>query len=55
MGGTTATISTPIDVMPVFQRGGTILPKQMRVRRSSKLMINDPYVTLNLCFGSLKL
>jgi mannosyl-oligosaccharide alpha-1,3-glucosidase len=42
-GGVTETISAPIDFIPVFQRGGTIVPKQMRVRRSSKLMVNDPY------------
>ena len=29
--------------VPVFQRGGTIVPKKMRVRRASSLMRNDPY------------
>ena len=27
----------------MFQRGGTIVPKKMRVRRASSLMRNDPY------------
>ncbi|XP_059616184.1 neutral alpha-glucosidase AB [Phlebotomus argentipes] len=31
--------------IPVYQRGGTILPKKERVRRAATLMINDP-VTL---------
>ena len=29
--------------IPVFQRGGTIIPKKLRVRRASSLMANDPY------------
>ena len=29
--------------IPVFLRGGSIIPKKMRVRRSSSLMANDPY------------
>ncbi|CEF66342.1 Neutral alpha-glucosidase AB [Strongyloides ratti] len=33
---------TPIDRIPVFQRGGTIVPAKNRLRRSSKLMQNDP-------------
>lgn len=34
--------------IPVWQRGGTIVPKKERPRRSSKLMLNDPY-TLVIC------
>lgn len=45
--------------IPVFQRGGSIIPKKLRVRRSSTCMENDPYtlfVALNnqvtpLCRG----
>ena len=33
----------PLDKIPVYQRGGSIVPRQMRPRRSSDLMINDPY------------
>ncbi|CAL1285603.1 unnamed protein product [Larinioides sclopetarius] len=29
--------------IPVFQRGGTIIPKKGRIRRSSSLTYNDPY------------
>ena len=29
--------------VPVFQRGGTIIPQKLRIRRSSSLMANDPY------------
>jgi len=32
----------PYDVVPVFQRGGTIVPKRERVRRSAALMHQDP-------------
>jgi alpha 1,3-glucosidase len=38
-GSTTVTVAAPIDFIPVYQRGGTIVPKQMRVRRSSQLMV----------------
>lgn len=43
-------VSTPITKIPVYQRAGTIIPRKMRVRRSSTLMLNDPltlYVALN--------
>jgi len=42
-GGKTLTMDTPIEKMPVFQRGGSIIPRQLRVRRSSSLMVKDPY------------
>ena len=32
--------------IPVFQRGGTIIPKKLRVRRASSLMANDPYTLI---------
>lgn len=37
------TIAAPLDTIPVFLRGGSIIPKKMRLRRSSKLMFFDPY------------
>lgn len=37
------TIQSPLDKIPVYQRSGSIIPLQLRVRRSSTLMINDPY------------
>lgn len=33
----------PANRIPVFQRGGTIIPKRERARRSSTLMARDPY------------
>jgi len=42
-GPTDATVAAPIDKVPVFQRGGTIIPRQMRLRRASSLMAVDPY------------
>ncbi|XP_050680339.1 neutral alpha-glucosidase AB [Leptidea sinapis] len=35
-----------IGKIPVYQRGGTIIPRKERVRRSSTLMTNDPYTLL---------
>jgi mannosyl-oligosaccharide alpha-1,3-glucosidase len=42
-GGQTISVNTPIEKIPVYQRGGSIVPRQLRVRRSSKLMQHDPY------------
>lgn len=44
-GGQSINLATPLDRMIVFQRGGTIIPKQERRRRSSAAMKTDP-VTL---------
>lgn len=43
-------VTVPVDSykIPVFQRGGTIVPKKERIRRASPLMKNDPY-TLIVC------
>jgi len=38
-----ATFDAPLGKTPVFQRVGSIVPKQMRLRRSSELMFRDPY------------
>jgi len=37
------TVDAPIDKIPVYQRGGSVVPRQMRLRRSSAQMVNDPY------------
>ena len=37
------TLAAPLTKMPVFQRGGAVLPRQMRLRRSSAQMLHDPY------------
>ena len=36
------TVPTPYEKVPVFQRGGTIIPIRERVRRSAALMHEDP-------------
>ena len=50
-GPTTKLIAAPLRKVPVFQRGGTILPKKMRVRRTSGLTHNDPF-TLVAALGA---
>eukprot|EP00053_Salpingoeca_punica_P010114 m.90988 g.90988 ORF g.90988 m.90988 type:complete len:901 (-) comp15287_c0_seq1:264-2966(-) len=40
--GATMTIAAPLRKIPVFQRGGTIVPRKLRVRRSSSLSHKDP-------------
>jgi alpha 1,3-glucosidase len=45
-GGQNVTIPTPLERIPVFVRGGAILPLQERLRRSTTQMINDPYTLL---------
>ena len=39
----TMTVDSDIDKIPVYQRGGSIIPRKLRLRRSSHLMTNDPY------------
>ncbi|KAI9204856.1 glycosyl hydrolases family 31-domain-containing protein [Polychytrium aggregatum] len=36
-------VKTPLDKLPVFLRGGSIVPRRDRIRRSSALTIKDPY------------
>lgn len=40
------TMETPLDVIPVFIRGGSIIPQRQRLRRSSTLMKHDPFTLL---------
>jgi len=35
------TVSSDIDTIPVYQRGGSIIPRKLRLRHSSQAMIND--------------
>jgi alpha 1,3-glucosidase len=42
-GGVHTTLDTPLDRLPILQRGGTIVPKRERARRSSAAMENDPF------------
>lgn len=37
------TVPSDIDTIPVFQRGGSIIPRKLRLRRSSHTMTRDPY------------
>lgn len=36
-------VDAPLSIIPVFIKGGSIIPRKMRLRRSSKLMFYDPY------------
>jgi alpha 1,3-glucosidase len=36
-------LAAPLEHIPVLIRGGNIVPRKMRLRRSSKLMFYDPY------------
>jgi alpha 1,3-glucosidase len=36
-------LGAPLEHIPVLIRGGSIVPRKMRLRRSSKLMFYDPY------------
>lgn len=36
------TVAAPLDTIPVFVRGGSIIPRKMRLRRSASLMFYDP-------------
>jgi alpha 1,3-glucosidase len=42
-GQSTTNVLTPLQHIPVFQRGGTIVARRERARRSSTLMAHDPY------------
>ncbi|XP_014253247.1 neutral alpha-glucosidase AB [Cimex lectularius] len=42
----TANVPAPFTKVPVYYRGGAIIPKKMRVRRSSQLMHNDPFTII---------
>jgi mannosyl-oligosaccharide alpha-1,3-glucosidase len=44
--GGVVTVPAPLSTIPVFIKGGSILPRKMRLRRSSKLMFYDPYTLI---------
>lgn len=50
----TKTVSADIDTIPVFQRGGSIVPRKLRLRRSAMMMKTDPY-TLYVALDDKKL
>lgn len=45
-GGISDAIPTPMDKIPVFIRGGSIIPIKERIRRASSLMAKDPYTLI---------
>ncbi|KAH3851871.1 hypothetical protein DPMN_094358 [Dreissena polymorpha] len=49
-GGQSTYVEAPLSKIPVFQRGGTIVPRKLRIRRSSSLMVHDPF-TLVVCLN----
>ena len=36
-------VPADIDTIPVFQRGGSVIPRKLRLRRSAMMMKTDPY------------
>jgi len=42
-GGVHTTMDCPLERIPILQRGGSIVPKRERARRSSAAMENDPF------------
>ncbi|XP_071495646.1 neutral alpha-glucosidase AB-like isoform X1 [Diadema antillarum] len=49
-GPATHNLAADLDKIPVFQRGGSIIPRKERVRRCSALTVDDPY-TLTIALG----
>lgn len=50
-GPSTAKVAAPLDTIPLFMRGGHIIPRRDRPRRSSGLMKFDPF-TLVVAIGN---
>lgn len=46
------TVNSDIDKIPVYQRGGSIIPRKLRLRRSTQMMIHDPYTLYVALDGS---
>ncbi|KAJ3133689.1 hypothetical protein HK100_004149 [Physocladia obscura] len=38
-----STVATPLEKVPIFIRGGTIIPRRDRIRRAVNLSLRDPY------------
>jgi len=49
-GGRSITMPVDIRIVPLFQRSGTIIPRQYRMRRSLEKLIKEP-VTLDIVLG----
>eukprot|EP00965_Chrysotila_dentata_P167904 5544446-Pleurochrysis_carterae.AAC.1 len=52
--GGTVSVAAPLGTIPVFQRGGSIVPRQMRLRRSSAAMVKDPYTLVVAADSSMR-
>jgi hypothetical protein len=48
-GGVTHKLDVTEESIPAFQRGGTILTRKDRFRRSSTQMANDPFTLVGFC------
>jgi len=51
VGSQALSVSSDIDKIPVYQRGGSIIARKLRLRRSTQMMVNDPY-TLYIAIDS---
>lgn len=49
-GGQTIEMPVNLGTVPIFQRAGTIIPRQYRMRRSLELLMKDP-ITLDIVLG----
>ena len=47
-------VSSDINTIPVFQRGGSVITRKLRLRRSSYVMKKDPYTLYVALSGSKK-
>ena len=47
------TVPSDLDTIPVFQRGGSVIARKLRLRRSTHMMTNDPY-TLYIALDASK-
>lgn len=48
------TVPSDIDTIPVFQRGGSIIARKLRLRRSTHMMTKDPYTLYVALDSSMK-
>ena len=48
------TVPSDIDTIPVFQRGGSVIARKLRLRRSSHMMFKDPYTLYIALDSSMK-
>jgi mannosyl-oligosaccharide alpha-1,3-glucosidase len=47
-------VPSGIDTIPVFQRGGSVIARKLRLRRSTHMMIKDPYTLYIALDSSMK-